>query len=135
MAKTCVQCGAKIGFFQKAVDGVYCSADCSATAQQEMADNQRKADELRAEAEREAANQAAEEQAERERYQACPKCGKPWQLERAAAAGGAHAGQCASCGFSAELVGVEPCPSCRSLSFVIGADGSARCPRCKHRRG
>ena len=37
MAKTCIQCGAKMGMFQKPVEGIYCSLECSAKAQKELA--------------------------------------------------------------------------------------------------
>jgi hypothetical protein len=139
MAKECLQCGKKIGFFQTAVEKVYCSEDCAEAARKEMARQQREADSARDEAKRRAAEEAehklAEDKAVRaheQRLRTCPKCSKPWRHTPAAEEGGAQTGSCAACGFTAEFVAIEPCPNCRATSLVVAPTGSARCPRCKH---
>lgn len=139
MAKECVQCGKKIGFFTKAVEKVYCSEDCAEVAHKEMARQQQEADVLRDEARRqeaeEAERQLAEERVAREHDQllrTCPKCAKPWQYTAAAEDGGPHAGSCSACGFSSEFVRIEACPNCRTTSLMVAPNGAARCPRCKY---
>jgi membrane protease subunit (stomatin/prohibitin family) len=138
MAKTCIQCGKKIGMFQKAVDGIYCSLDCQAVAQAEIVKAEQVAAVQRAEAQKQAeaaaeqaAAQYAEEQAAAKLLQTCPKCGVAWSY----APGPPHRGRCDSCGFSAEFTAIEACPSCSGTHFVVASDGTGRCPRCKYRSG
>ena len=141
MAKQCVQCGEKIGFFRKAVEKVYCSEQCADKAQKEMVEQQRQADALRDEAKQRVAEDAERDKAEQaeaarreEELRRCAKCDKQWDYTAAAEQGGVQTGKC-TCGFEAEFVRIEDCPHCRSHSFVVAEDGSARCPRCKHKKG
>lgn len=140
MSKVCVQCDKKIGFFKTPVEGIYCSAECQTAAKRDIEENQRRAAE-RLEEEQRAAREAEERAAaEAERISvelavksACPKCSTAWKYERAAGAEGLDHGECSKCGFSASFSAIESCPTCTSMSFVVGPDG-ARCPRCKTRR-
>ena len=138
MAKKCLQCETKIGFFQKAVEKVYCSEACAEAAATQMAEQQRQADALRDEAkqraaqdeERERAEQA--EAAERERVlTTCPKCEKPWKYTAPSAEGAPHAGSCAACNLNLEFDRIERCGHCRATSLVIAPDESGRCVRCR----
>ena len=141
MAKTCIQCGKKIGMFQKAVDGIYCSLDCSAAAQKQIAETERKAVIQRAEnlrladekAKQDAARRA-EQQADLKRRGQCPKCGAPWKFGPEGAAGDSFAGACPKCSFSATFKSIDKCPSCDGMTLVVESDTVARCPRCKYRR-
>lgn len=141
MAKTCIQCGKKIGMFQKAVDGIYCSLECSAAAQQEIAETDRQASIQRAEQEKRAAERAAESAAKLAEQQAlakalagCPKCGSAWAIRPRTGEAG-YAGQCSKCGLDTSFLGVEKCPSCDGMTLLTESATSARCPRCKYRRG
>ena len=141
MAKTCIQCGAKIGMFQKAVDGIYCSLDCSAKAQKEMAAAEAKAVVVRAEAHRRADQEAkdaaarrAEEQAAVKTRATCPKCGAAWTYKFKGGADGKDTGSCPRCAFAASFIDIERCPSCGGTTLVVESASSARCPRCKYRR-
>ncbi|MBW2457063.1 MAG: hypothetical protein JRI68_21285 [Deltaproteobacteria bacterium] len=138
MAKECVRCGKKIGFFKKTVDGAYCSEACSEEADKENAAEQAKADALRDEAKRRVAEEAEREKAvqqetaqQEKQRNTCPKCGKGWQHTPAATEGDAQKGQCAACGLQAEFTAIEACPNCRAEALLISPDGSKRCPRCK----
>ncbi|RLB57665.1 MAG: hypothetical protein DRI90_17750 [Deltaproteobacteria bacterium] len=139
MAKECVGCGKKIGFFKKAFEGVYCSEECAEKSQQEMAAQQQQADALRDEAKQRSAAEAEQEQAEKkaaakleQQRNTCPKCGQAWQYTPASEAGGVQTGHCSACGLKAEFTAIEPCPNCRAEAFLITPDGPNRCPRCKH---
>jgi hypothetical protein len=141
MAKTCIQCNTKIGMFQKAVDGIYCSLECSAKAQKEMAEAESKAQVVRAEALRraereakEAAERKVEAQAAAKTLTLCPKCGGPWSHQPTGGADGKHAGSCPRCAYSVRFIDIEKCPSCSGMSLVVESAASARCPRCKYRR-
>jgi nucleoid-associated protein YgaU len=141
MAKTCIQCGTKIGMFQKAVDGIYCSLECSAKAQKEIAEAEAKRTVQRAEAEKRAAEEAkaaavrkADEKAAAKTRGLCPKCGAPWTYQPAPDASGMYAGNCTRCAYSVTFLDVEKCPSCSGMSLVVESATSARCPRCKYRR-
>jgi len=141
MGKTCIQCGKKIGVFQKAVDGIYCSLECSAAAQRQIAETERKAAEQRVVQERIAAEQAeeaaarrAEQQADAKARSTCPKCGAPWSYSPGAGPAGQDTGSCSRCGFSASFVAIDKCPSCGGTTLVVESTTSARCPRCKSRR-
>jgi hypothetical protein len=138
MAKTCIQCGKKIGLFTKAVEGIYCSLDCQGTAQAEIVEAEAAASVQRAEAQKQAEADAekaqaeyAERQAAAQLLQTCPKCGATW----AYAAGPPQQGSCSACGFSTEFTAIEACPSCSGKTLVLAPDGSKRCPRCKYRSG
>ena len=138
MAKECVRCGKKIGFFSKAIDGAYCSEDCSEQAEKEQAAQQAQADALRDEAKRRDAEEAERELAAEKAAAAldkqrntCPKCGKGWQHTPAAEEGGAQSGECSACGLKAEFTAIEACPNCRAEALLLSPDGSKRCPRCK----
>jgi len=140
MAKTCIQCGKKIGMFQKAIDGIYCSLECQGQAQMQIVETERKAAEARAEAQRQAeqaAEQAAVQQAADEAaaklLRTCPKCGAAWQYAAGAGAGGLDAGRCDKCGFTAQFKRIDSCPSCSGETLVVAADDSGHCPRCYYR--
>jgi hypothetical protein len=139
MAKECVGCGKKIGFFKKAVEGVYCSEECAEASQKEMAAQQQQADALRDEAKLRGAEDAKREQAEKQeaakleqQRNSCPKCGQPWQHTPAAQEGGVQTGHCSACGLKAEFTAIEPCPHCRAEALLVIPDGPNRCPRCKY---
>ena len=141
MAKTCIQCGKKMGMFQKAVDGIYCSLPCSAAAQKEIVETERKAAVVRGEnlrlAEEKAKDEAArraEEQATAKRRGLCPKCGAPWNYVPKGGADGLDSGSCPKCAFSASFKAIDKCPSCDGMTLVVESDATARCPRCKYRR-
>jgi hypothetical protein len=141
MGKTCIQCGTKIGVFQKAVDGIYCSLECSAKAQKEMAEAEAQRQVQRAEAQKRAAEEAkvaaarkADEQAATKTRGLCPKCGAPWTYQPKAGVAGVYAGTCTRCAYSVNFVDIEKCPSCSGMSLVVESATSARCPRCKYRR-
>jgi hypothetical protein len=141
MGKTCIQCGKKLGMFQKPVDEIYCSLACSAAAQDQIAETERKAALVRAENLRVAEEKAKEEAARRAQEQAtakrrtlCPKCGAPWNVVPKGGAGGADAGSCPKCAFSASFQAIDKCPSCDGMTLVVESDAVARCPRCKYRR-
>jgi hypothetical protein len=141
MGKTCIQCGTKIGMFQKAVDGIYCSLECSAKAQKELAEAEAKAQVARAEAHKRAAEQAkvaaerqADEQAAAKTRSLCPKCGAPWICQPKAGPGGANVGNCTRCAYSVSFIDIQKCPSCSGMSLVVESATNARCPRCKYRR-
>ena len=141
MAKTCIQCGTKIGMFQKAVDGLYCSLECAAKGQKELAEVEAKAVVQRAEAHKRAAEQAkaaaerrADEQAAAKTLSMCPKCGAPWSYRPQGGVDGAHAGSCSRCSYSVSFTDIQKCPSCGGMSLVVESASSARCPRCKYRR-
>jgi ribosomal protein S27AE len=140
MGKTCIQCGAKIGFFQKPVDGIYCSMQCSSAAQTEIAQTEKKAAVVRAEQERTAAVVAeqkearlAGEQAKERQLVTCPKCGQGWAV--GADAAGLARGECKKCGYSTTFVDITTCPSCNGDTLVMESPGVGRCPRCKYRQG
>jgi hypothetical protein len=141
MAKTCIQCGKKMGMFQKAVDGIYCSLECSSAAQKEIAETERRAAVQRAEQEKVAASRAAADAAKRAEEQAlakaltgCPKCGAAWKFQPRAGEPG-YAGQCPKCGLAATFLGVEKCPSCDGMTLLVESATTSRCPRCKYRQG
>jgi hypothetical protein len=141
MAKVCIQCEKKIGFFQTPIDGVYCSYKCRDAARREIAENDRRSQErmsaarVRAEEEaRESQRRAELEQAHARVLASCPKCGSEWAYVHSGGPGGAHTGDCARCGFSADFTAIEKCPVCTAASLVVAPDGDARCPRCKYRR-
>jgi len=138
MAKECVRCGKKIGFFKKPVQGAYCSEDCAEEAEKEMAAQQAQADTLRDEAKQRAAADAEREKAEQQQAAAeakqrhtCPKCGQGWQYTPATN-GGAQKGHCSACGLQAEFTAIESCPTCRAEALLVAPDGSKRCPKCKY---
>lgn len=138
MARVCIQCDKSIGFFKKAIDGVFCSYECRTAARDDIAKNEERAKQAAVEAEhhkleeeRAAADRVKKAAAAEKLKNTCPKCGQPWQVT--AGEGEAFSGSC-RCGFNAELVGVESCPTCRGESLVVYENGEARCPRCKHRR-
>lgn len=142
MAKKCLQCDTKIGFFKKAIEGGYCSETCADKARVEMEEQQKKADALRDEAKREAAERAERERVEQEKadkadklLRTCPKCEKPWEYTAASDGQSAQAGSCSACNFSTEFARIEKCPHCRSMSLVVAPDDSVRCPRCKYKKG
>ncbi len=139
MAKECVRCGKKIGFFKKAVDGAFCSDECSEEADKENAAQQAQADALRDEAKQRAAQEAEHDKARKQeaaqqdkQRNTCPKCGQGWQYTPAATEGGPQKGQCAACGLQAEFTAIEACPTCRAEALLISPNGSKRCPRCKY---
>ena len=136
MSKTCIQCGKKIGLFQKAVEGIYCSLDCQGTAQTEIVKAEQARAVQRVEADKQAAADAeeaaakyAEEQAAQKLLETCPKCGAACAF----APGPPHRGKCSAFGFSAEFGAIDTCPGCSGKTLVVAPDGSSRCPRCKHR--
>lgn len=140
MAKECVHCGKKIGFFSKPVEGAYCSAQCAQTAQQQILQQQQQADVMRDEAKVRAVEDAKREQADKQvadaraaELSSCPKCDKGWQLAVAPEEGGVNSGECAHCGLTAEFVRIDVCPICRAKALLVAVDGAARCPRCKHK--
>jgi hypothetical protein len=140
MAKVCVQCDKKIGFFKSPIEGVYCSYACRDASRQAIKDNEKRAAERKAEAERAAAEAEAEAAAESRRSQAevtlkntCPKCGASWKYGAGEGAKGLDHGRCDKCGFSTDFETIEKCPTCTMTSLVVAAEG-ARCPRCKFRR-
>jgi len=140
MSKTCIQCGKKLGFFQKSVDEIYCSMECSAAAQREIAQTEQKAAVARAEQERTVAVRAekdaaqrADDQAKARRRASCPKCGHDWSVM--AGSGTTSRGECKNCGFAASFVDITSCPSCNGDTLVIESGALARCPRCKYRQG
>jgi hypothetical protein len=140
MAKVCVQCDKKIGFFKTPIDGIYCSYDCRDAARRDIKENQKRAAERQVAAERAAAEAEEAAAVESRRSQAeivlkntCPKCGVGWGYDAGAGAGGLDHGHCTKCGFSADFSAIEKCPTCTQMSLVVEAE-SARCPRCKFRR-
>lgn len=141
MGKSCIQCGKKIGMFQKAVDEIYCSLDCAAVAQKEIAEKDRQAQVQRVEAQRLADEQAEQDEARRveelaaeKLLRTCPKCGSDWAFRPATDPGGVNAGQCSSCAFTAEFTAIEKCPSCAGVTLVQTPTEGAYCPRCKYRQ-
>jgi hypothetical protein len=140
MAKLCVQCDKKIGMFKTPIDGIYCSYECRDAGRRDIADNERRAVELKAhEAESQrasevaAATQAAQTRAQDAVKRACPKCGAAWRYAAGGGSAGLDLGECGKCGFSAQFNEIEKCPTCTSMSLVVDGQG-ARCPRCKFRR-
>ncbi len=136
MAKVCVQCDRKIGLFKSPIDGIYCSYECRDAARQDIENNQKRAAEAAAEAERaaheaetRAAAEAARAEAENAVKHICPKCGEEWKY----VAGSPDSGKCDKCGFASEFTAIELCPTCEFVSLVVSPSG-ARCPRCKFRR-
>ncbi len=136
MAKLCVQCESKIGLFKKPIDGIYCSYACRDAARKDIAENQQRAAERAAEAERaaqaaqvQAAAQAAQAKVDDKLKHTCPKCGAAWKYT----AGPPESGACDKCSFTSTFTGIEKCPTCTCMSLVVSAEG-ARCPRCKYRR-
>ena len=140
MAKVCVQCDKKIGFFKTPIEGIYCSYDCREAARNDIKENEKRAQERKVMAERaavEAQEQAAAEsrrsQAEATLKNTCPKCGQPWKFAAGGGPSGSDHGECVKCGFSSNFSAIEKCPTCTGMSLVVEATG-ARCPRCKYRR-
>lgn len=140
MAKTCVQCGKKMGFLQNPIDGAYCSLDCQAAHQRQIVETEQRAAVKRAEAQRQAEQEAQEareryaaEQAAAKLLRTCPKCDAEWAYTAGGGADGADAGSCQSCGFSAQFAKITKCPTCEGETLLVAVDGSSRCPRCKSR--
>jgi len=140
MAKVCVQCDKKIGFFKSPVEGIYCSTECQTAAKRDIEENQRRAEERLVEEERSAREAEERAAAEAERISVelavknqCPKCGTTWKYEPRSEPEALDHGECSKCGFTASFSDIERCPTCTGMSLVVGADG-ARCPRCKTRR-
>lgn len=140
MAKICIQCNSKIGFFKTPIEGVYCTYDCRNDARREIeraqVENRRLAEAHQAKAQRAADEVRRSEsiaKADLEKKSCCPKCTAPWSLIQGGGAMGLHVGDCATCGFSAEFLRVEPCPNCHAASLVVGPDETGRCPKCKFR--
>ncbi len=140
MAKICIQCNSKIGFFKTPIEGVYCTYDCRNDARREIESAQKANQELavaaRARAERDAEDRRRSETVARteiEKKSTCPKCASAWSLVQGGGAMGLHVGDCASCGFSSEFLRIEACPNCHGTSLVVGPDEAGRCPKCKFR--
>jgi sRNA-binding protein len=141
MAKTCIQCGAKMGMFQKPVEGIYCSLECAAKAQKELAETEAKTKVQREEAHKRATEEAkiaavrrAEEQAAAKTRTLCPKCGAPWTCKPKGGPEGTDAGNCPRCAYSVNFIDIQKCPSCSGMSLVVESPTIARCPRCKYRK-
>jgi hypothetical protein len=142
----CLQCEKKIGWLKKPVDGSYCSDECRMTAFAEMRLREQEmlarmeADAFSRERERleiEAAMLRAQSEVVRRptlaEDSACPKCSAPWRHVHGGGSMGRDRGDCSSCGFHAEFLGVEQCPNCRCHSLLVESMDDARCPRCKSR--
>jgi predicted Zn-ribbon and HTH transcriptional regulator len=142
----CLQCDKKIGWLKKPVDGSYCSEECRAAAMEEMRWREQEtlarleAEELSRERERleiEAAMLRQQSEVVRRPSLAqnsdCPKCSAPWRHVHGGGKLGRDRGECSSCGFQAEFLGIEQCPNCRCISLLVESQDDARCPRCKSR--
>ena len=138
MAKRCLHCDKKIGFFKTPIEGIYCTYDCrnaAREAQLKLEDEARdraRGRELQAELEAQERLQSqvvAKDQASRRSV--CPKCASPWHCVEGGGAGGSDRGECTYCGFNAEFISIEECPNCRCVSLVVRSPEEARCPKCK----
>ena len=142
----CLQCDKKIGWLKKPIDGSYCSDACRDAALEELRQLEQsrlariEADAFVRERERlevEAAMLRAQSEIVRRptlaHDSACPKCGAPWKHVHGGGSLGRDRGDCSSCGFQAEFIGIEQCPNCRCVSLLVESQDDARCPRCKSR--
>src|SRR6185295_11467574 len=136
MAKVCIQCEKKIGFFQTPIEGVYCSYKCRDAARRDVVENDRRSKErieaqkVRAEEEaRDSQRRADAEKASAKVLATCPKCSSEWAYVRSGGPSGADTGDCARCGFAVDFTAIEKCPVCTASSLVVAPDGDARCPR------
>ena len=141
MAKVCIQCEKKLGFFQTPIESVYCSYKCRDAARVDLAENDRRSHDRILAAQRRAEDEAKESQrrSELERAQqkalaSCPKCSSEWAYVKSGGPAGVDTGDCARCGFAADFTTIEKCPVCAATSLVVAPDGEARCPRCKFRK-
>lgn len=142
----CLQCDKKIGWLKRPIDGSYCSEECRDLAAEEL---RRREQAMYARIEAEAfvrERERLEVEAAMLRQQSevvrrptlaqgssCPKCGAPWKHVHGGGSLGRDRGDCASCGFHAEFLGIEQCPNCRCISLLVESQDDARCPRCKSR--
>jgi hypothetical protein len=138
MAKKCLHCEKKIGFFQKAVEKVYCSEQCAEAAAAQMAEQQKQADALRDQAKIRAAADEERDRAEQAEAAAhdlllhtCPKCEKPWQYTAPSGEDGVHAGSCPACHLEIEFLRIDRCGHCRATAMLITPDHAGRCVRCR----